>query len=247
MLDALCEALVRRGPVALAVLGVVVLAFCAAGGIPFGPQGWHSFDPNWRIAVSAIGVIITGLGSFLIMREHSQEVGDAKYDLFLACPMAAWGNDETFKKERDAALQIVAALQGHCKVKTVYYAGQAITSVKGFDEHDVAAEENLEALRNCACFLMIYPGRMVSSVLFEAGYALALKKQSIYFVRKLDDLPYIMKKANSLSGSAFPRVKIYEYQDIEHLIRILQQNKARLIPRRRRSRGRSRSQTAEVA
>ena len=235
MLDALLEALVRRGPVALTVLGVVVLAFCGAGGIPFGPQGWHPFEPNWRLGIGAVGTIIAGLGIFLLIREHPEGEAETKFDLFFAYPMAAWDDAEMYKKERDAALQIVAALHGPCKVKTVYYAGQAITSTADFDENDVAAEENLEALRNCGCFLMVYPGRMVSSVLFEAGYALALKKNSIYFVRRIDDLPYIMKKAHTLSGSAFPRVKIYEYQDADHLIRLL----PRLIPRRRRRRGQS--------
>lgn len=68
--------------------------------------------------------------------------------------------------------------------------------------------------------MLVYPEEIVSSVLFEAGIAVALGKPSVYFIRDRGSLPFLMKKAEQAKLPA--GVQIYEYESfskIENLLR----------------------------
>lgn len=57
-----------------------------------------------------------------------------------------------------------------------------------FDPHHIEAEKNYKALLRSRRFLMVYPGRIDSGCLVEAGVALAKKIPSLYFNR--NHLPF---------------------------------------------------------
>ncbi len=71
---------------------------------------------------------------------------------------------------------------------------------------------------------MLYPQKMASSVLFEAGFALALDKYSLYFAADRTELPFMLREA----AGVFARVRIHEvpcltnYDCIVDVIRINQ-------------------------
>jgi nucleoside 2-deoxyribosyltransferase len=71
---------------------------------------------------------------------------------------------------------------------------------------------------------MIYPEKIVSSVLFEAGIAFALGKPSFYFGHK-DNFPFLMQEANQ----QFNHVKIHEADTIDKIIKIIKKNKTELF------------------
>lgn len=135
--------------------------------------------------------------------------------------MAGLKENTRFQKQLQDTLAVIAALQSHCGVNSVYYAGKKITSVGDFEPTDVAAEIDLEAVRKSRMFLMLYPSEIVSSVLFEAGFALALGRASIYFVQDRGHLPFLMRSIPMLSRD-YPEAKIYTCKDQAQIIKTIE-------------------------
>lgn len=157
-------------------------------------------------------------GEFAIVSDQRQK--EHKYDVFLSVPMAAVG-DALYAEYRSAALEVNDCLQKHCNKKNIYYAGLNIAAKTDFDPEDAAALDDLEAVSQSKYFVMIYPKKVASSVLFEAGMALALAKKSIYFVRDRNHLPFLMQKAEQ----AFKEVKLYEYDNVGDISNVLKNGK----------------------
>jgi hypothetical protein len=74
------------------------------------------------------------------------------------------------------ALDIATALEQEYRF-TVYYAGHDVRSTKDFDASQVGAREDLRHSRH---FIMLFPQKVTSSVLFEAGYAFQRCETSSY-------------------------------------------------------------------
>ena len=157
-------------------------------------------------------------GEFAIVSDQRQK--EYRYDVFLSVPMAAVG-DALYAEYRAAASEVSDCLQKHCNKKNVYYAGANIAAKSEFDPEDAAALDDLEAVTQSKYFVMIYPKKVASSVLFEAGLALALSKKSIYFVKDRNHLPFLMQKAEQ----AFKEVKLYEYDKVAEITSILKNGK----------------------
>ena len=204
----------------------------ASGKLPLYYTTVELAEGHWRIAVAALGIIFIGLSLFLILRPDS--IRKVAYDVFLAYPMAALETKANFDKGRAHALAIAEALKTYAGVSTVYFAAQKIDSPEAFEAHEVAAEFDLAAIDEARYFVMVLPGKLASSVLFEAGYALARRKPSVYFVREKDYLPYLMKKVDSLPQDRFPRARVETYSNDEGLIQFVKSNKERLFPSRKR-------------
>jgi hypothetical protein len=117
-------------------------------------------------------------------------------------------------------MSIVKWLQDSCRFRSVFYAGRNIETKEKFEAEDFSLSDDLAALRRSKYFMLVYPERLVSSVLFEAGLAIALGKPSVYFVRDLSSLPFLMKKAEQAKLPA--RVRIYEYESLAKIQTLLQ-------------------------
>lgn len=146
---------------------------------------------------------------------------DYKYDLFIASPMAAYDTNEQYQKDRQNILDISTAFENKFGYKKIFYAGRTIRSMEKFEHKDSSVKDNLIALKQSKRFVLIYPKALTSSVLVEAGWALALGKPSVYYVRNRDHLPFLLREA----GQAFESVKIYEYTNVEYLIKSIENNK----------------------
>lgn len=173
-------------------------------------------------ATVALPFLVVLVVAFQVRSHANMEVASTartvtfKYDAFVSVPMAAV-DDTEYEKIRALAQKIVACLQQDCGKKSIYYAGANIATKADFEPSDAAAVEDIEAIAASEYFIMIYPSRVVSSVLFEAGYAMALNKKSIYFVRNARDLPFIMRRAEQAFGS----VKLYDYDDASAIVKVL--------------------------
>ena len=114
------------------------------------------------------------------------------HDVFISCPM-------TSLPEADYARmhQTVEALTNAIIARgfSPYSAVSRIGKQDNTDPEAIAAEKDLAALIASRNFVMIYPTRMLSSCLLEAGYALVAGIPSVYFVRSDDDLPYMLRGA----------------------------------------------------
>lgn len=136
-------------------------------------------------------------------------VVEMKHDAFLAAPMASHTSDAEYKRDREDMNEIVDAMEKECGFTSVFYAGKHIPTSKQFDAADISVKNDYEALRSSRRFVLVYPFKLASSVLVEAGMAIALKKPTIIFARDRNELPFLLKEAEQ----AFPGlVKIYQYQ-----------------------------------
>src|SRR5262249_32914749 len=115
-----------------------------------------------------------------------------KYDVFLSVPMAVYDEAE-YQKQRGEVLKVLAALRDKCRLK-VFCAIDDIKTLADFDVHALGAKHDIEALENSAHFMMIYPRKLATSSIFEAGYALARRVPILLFVRDTSDLPFLMKQ-----------------------------------------------------
>jgi nucleoside 2-deoxyribosyltransferase len=151
-----------------------------------------------------------------------------KYDLFLASPMAAFGNDEEYQRDRDNVLKIINAFKQEARFESVVYAGTEIKSVKDFDAADLSVNQDFQKLVESKYFVLLYPKKIASSVLVEAGWALALGKPSVYFVDNYDDLPFLLQKASQ----AFSSVRTYDKCDTDIIIKLIKRHRADLFSSR---------------
>jgi hypothetical protein len=130
------------------------------------------------------------------------------YDVFLSTPMAGFPTDAEYQSARAEFKKVFDALKRDCGL-SVYWAAESIEKRSDFDTRDVSVLDDLKALQESGRFILIYPQKIATSALFEAGYALALNRFSHYFVRDRDDLPFLM---GELAGSN-PNVRIHTDED----------------------------------
>ena len=155
------------------------------------------------------------------------KASQCNYDVFLSAPMAAYENNEQYRQSRAEIKKIFDAFKDYCGFK-VYWAGEEIENIWDFDTKDVSVITDLKAVKESKYFCLIYMERLVTSSLFEAGFALALNKFSVYFVEKRNDLPFLMRDA----GSVFTNVRIHngdEWKTIDDLVQVIHRNKDRLF------------------
>jgi hypothetical protein len=149
-----------------------------------------------------------------------QKARKIKYDVFLSAILAGFQDDAKLQEEKQHALAVASCLEEEYGY-TVYYAGRNVRSIKDFDAADISARADIDSLRGSRYFLMIYPQRIVSSVIFEAGMALEQCQASIYFVRKHQDLPYLMQRLTEAVGN----VKSYRYEDPSEIVAVLKRHR----------------------
>lgn len=159
---------------------------------------------------------------------------EPKYDVFLSVPMAAFASDAQYQAFRTDALKVVAGLRERCKLR-VYCALEKIGTTKKFETGGAAAQQDLAALADSANLVMIYPERLATSALFEAGFALARGLPCRLFVRdqSRDEfrLPYLMGKL----PEAYSNVSIVdasEWQSFDDITERLVENQAAWFGRR---------------
>jgi hypothetical protein len=138
---------------------------------------------------------------------------DRAYDVFVAAPMSAHAGDDDYQRTRNQVLTFITTLKSMPGLDRVYFAGQDLPSVTQFATQQSALAQDISALRNSRMFCLIYPERLASSVLVEAGYALAIGMPCVLFTRKRGDLPYLLVDAEAHSVEGIPAIRIVEYGD----------------------------------
>jgi hypothetical protein len=141
-----------------------------------------------------------------------------KYDVLLSAPMASFKDDSEYQAFRTEVLKVIRAL--HDCGLSVFCALETIDSMDKFDTQGISTHDDMDILAHSGSFVMLYPQKLASSALFEAGYALALGRPSLFFVRNEQDLPYLMQRL----PEAFTHVSILDsrnwntYADIGKLL-----------------------------
>ena len=155
--------------------------------------------------------------------EAESEKNSFKWDVFLAAPMAALSNDD-FKTANAKIIEIKRILEVECNFKSVFYAGDNMSDQADFDSADISIDTDINAIKDSKYFVLIYPEKIVSSVIFEAGIALALGKPSFYFGNR-ESFPFLMQEANN----KFNFVKIHGADTLDEIILCIRKNKNKLF------------------
>lgn len=137
----------------------------------------------------------------------------SKYDVFISSPMKSV-SQQGYEEIRLLTIDAIKALRQNGRFNTVYYSGMEYTKQDEFDPADVGTDRDFRALRESRSFLLIYPEKLVTSSLVEAGYALALGLPSFYFVRDVNDLPYMLQRASEPNKE----VKLFVYDNPSKLV-----------------------------
>ncbi|MGD8779937.1 MAG: hypothetical protein PVH88_13365 [Ignavibacteria bacterium] len=146
-------------------------------------------------------------GAELKIEEENKEAGK-EYDLFVSVPMAAFDKSREYEKFRASILDAIRGIKKSCAFSNVFFAGQEISTFKDFESEDLSIVEDYTALKNSTNFVLIYPQKLPTSALIELGWAMVMKKPIILFSKNRDDLPYLMKNADSV----YKNIAIYTYK-----------------------------------
>lgn len=152
------------------------------------------------------------------------------HDVFLSTPMAGFASDEAYKANRASFKKVFDTLRDDCKLR-VYWAAENIESRADFDPVDVSVADDLAALEASRYFVLLYPEKIATSALFEAGYAFALGKSSRFFVPKFELLPFLMGQLPGMRPGV--NVKIHtqdEWAGYDDLLVKLRKNAAKWFP-----------------
>jgi hypothetical protein len=158
-------------------------------------------------------------------RELAEASADSfQFDVFLSTPMAAYSSNAEYCAGRAEFKKVFDALKENCGL-SVYWASEKIESIDDFDTQDVSAQADLDALHQSRRFVLLYPQKLPTSALFEAGYALALNRESHYFVHEREDLPFLMRELTNADDKA----KIHsgaDWKNYDKLAQYMVRNKA---------------------
>jgi hypothetical protein len=160
--------------------------------------------------------------------QHDEQ--EEPFDVFLAAPMAAAKAD--YEATRALALRVKRALTESCGANHVYCASEEIADPDDFDLPDVALVDNMLPFKTARRFVLLYPASLPSSVLVEAGLALAYGMPSLYLVPTGVELPFMLRDVSAGGVDHFPTVRLIEYESEDSLISTLTKTGPRVFPPR---------------
>jgi hypothetical protein len=153
----------------------------------------------------------SGLGVWLFQLVLSRYLKRRlKYDVFISYPMKGLYED----KQRIILGETVKKIK--TKLEQDYQGIRVFSSMDDRQEEGkrfIDETRSFSALRASKCFILIYPERVSSSVLLEAGYAIALDKISVFIAKNNRDLPYLIHANAPFNKNIY----LFEYCNIEDL------------------------------
>ena len=146
-----------------------------------------------------------------------------KVRLFLSTPMGCYETDEKYKDFLKSIMEVVSDIRHFERVENIYYINEQIPSLEAFENADLSVPEYFNEISQADYFISIIEYPSLSSVYFEAGYALGLGKKCIYFIKDELCLPYLMKH----SAFAYPgKIRFYKFSSIGEITKVLRNKEA---------------------
>jgi hypothetical protein len=124
---------------------------------------------------------------------------------------------DQYVENRREVMQVIDEIKEHCKISAVYSPVISNEDPDNFDGQERAMEMGFAQLKRSEYYVFIYPEKVASSILVEIGYAIALLKKTIIFVRSRRDLPFMLEKADKRNKY----LKIYEYSNFSDLTKLI--------------------------
>lgn len=122
------------------------------------------------------------------------------YDVFVSVPMKSF--NENRELNFNSMLEVVKPLESifkkEFKCDQIYCSMLEVKEEKKIESSHETLKKDLNRINKSKNFLLIYPEKLHSSCLVEAGYALALGIPSLYIVSDLTHLPYMLQDPKGL-------------------------------------------------
>jgi Predicted nucleotide-binding protein containing TIR-like domain len=141
------------------------------------------------------------------------------HDIFVSTILAGFEDSSKLEVHNSLMKKVVASLRK--EQFSVYYAAEHLDDTTDFHETDITsggfvrARGDIDVVKRCKVFLMVYPEKATSSCLFEAGLAFGDCKQSIVLCRDVQDLPFMIRQASKACND----LKIYTYKSDATLLK----------------------------
>ena len=208
------------------VLGVVLILLGVSDGLNLPVLNQIvAAQPSRGIAL-LLGVVFCAISVWLYYHPPKDAGSSDEYDVFLSAPMAAYTDDDEYKRARLEVKKVFDAFQ--TSGFKVFWAAEKVESIDDFDPKDLSIEKDLDAISESKYFCLIYPQRQLTSAIFEAGYALALEKFSLYFVKEVADLPFLMRDTTEV----YSYVRIHdssEWTTIDDIAKMIHKHKEQMF------------------
>lgn len=153
-----------------------------------------------------------------IFPENGEQVIDYQDSIFISSPMAGYDNNQKYTDYRTLILNVRNVLVKEKNAKNVIYAGSRIETINDFEDKGLSLQMVYRYVQQCKSFILIYPEKVASSVFLEVGWAIAMRKPLVLFVRDRDDLPFLLGGAGDAN---LERIRIIEFKDEENLLSII--------------------------
>lgn len=162
--------------------------------------------------------------NFRIYPEYVKGIKKGK--VFIGVPMAS-ADDKEYAEYKDCALRVKQALIDYTGAKEVYCPSESIPDRGKFEGYKKAIIKDFQILKESEHYVFIYPKNINSSILVEMGYAIALSKNTTIFAKNKKDLPFMLKKADTVIHN----LEIYEYVETDDIIDIIKKEGDALLIR----------------
>lgn len=148
--------------------------------------------------------------------------------VFVGAPMASLPGID-YPAFQSRVSQVAEAIEICCSdVVSTYWAGQEITGPDKFDGEQIALIRDLQQLKSSSACIFIFFESVVSSVLVEVGYAIALNKRTVIFCKNRSVLPFLLKRADDQIAN----VSIYEVKGFDDIEKMLDKDGEAIISNR---------------
>lgn len=147
---------------------------------------------NWATFWTAVGALATLAGLYIPVRAMIEKKRH-KLRVFISMQMSHLSPEE-YSKERKDIMELIYELR---KKHTVFFYNEFIHNLSEFNESKFDPHGYLREIKNCDYFIAILSEEILSSIYFEAGYALAVGMRSVYYVIDDNVMPLVMRTASA--------------------------------------------------
>lgn len=148
-------------------------------------------------------------------------------EIFVSAPITSLPDSADYDIIRAEVTAAIEHLRDKFGKESVYSAVLRISQGNRAEPEKIGFQRDMKALKEAAKLVLFYPFRVPTSSLFEAGYAFAMQKPAVYFVRTGISLPFVLEGAARNSPGLVSKL---EYRDQEQLLGIIDEQFDLLFP-----------------
>lgn len=162
---------------------------------------------HWPVITGGVIAAISLAGTVVFAFHDRAKKLRTEHDVFISIPMTGLNSEEKYNEIHQEAVEIGRVFTQEPEINNIYCAAITYKTLNQIQNALVA--DDLDHLKKSKRFILIYPEKLVTSCLVEAGYAICLGIPCIFFVKNEDHLPYILKEI----GQKAANVVTFKYGD----------------------------------